>query len=395
MRMLRFRFDLAISTILIATFLAQATQAIPIRKPSHYSQAIRSRTCESESDGDIYGPGVRVGLYLQWLSGFILRNIGSWDTMSKVRTVNNALCIALALAAAISVVDRKALSIDYLLSYYLTVILFYSESYNLRLEVGETTPSVKRKGTRSAFSVHTMGFQNIEALRSHLKYYTLAPDPSLIVQNLFFAAYTLFGAWYWLHGIKGIERSPCSEYAAIILLFHLEAERWLKVATAFAIVLGIFWAAVFVTNLYMFFSTKSKNPGPVMTGAFRMVNSVCGLDESGIKSLEPQPQGVDARFKRPLWRNYFHYVWLYLMGPVVAIISVERIIASNRLTTSDIFGSTGQMIALVTGITSVLCALWELGIWLHEKEFSFVKSWACTAKRENEKTKRDNLHATT
>ena len=393
--MIRIRFDRAVTTILVATFLAHATQAIPITKVSNYSQVIRSQTCEIQSNGDLYGLGVRVGLYLQWLSAFILRNIGSWDTMSKVRTVNNALCIALALAAAISVVGRKALSIDYLLSYYLTVILFYSESYNLRLEVGETTPSVKHNGTRSPLSIQNISLGDIEALRSHLKYYTLAPEPSLIVQNVFFAAYTLFGAWYWLRGIKEIEHSSCSEYAAIILLFHLDDNRWLKAATTFAIVLGIFWAAVFVTNLYMFFSTKGKNPGPIMTGAFRMVNSVCGFDEFGVMSLEPQPQGVDSRFKRPLWRNYFHYTWLYLMGPFVAIISVERIIASNRLTTSDIGGSTGQMIALVTGITSVLCALWELGIWLNEKGFSFVKFRARVTKFRKNKAEEKKIRGGT
>ena len=393
--MIRIRFDRAVTIILVATFLAHATQAIPITKVSNYSQVIRSQTCEIQSNGDLYGLGVRVGLYLQWLSAFILRNIGSWDTMSKVRTVNNALCIALALAAAISVVGRKALSIDYLLSYYLTVILFYSESYNLRLEVGETTPSVKHNGTRSPLSIQNISLGDIEALRSHLKYYTLAPELSLIVQNVFFAAYTLFGAWYWLRGIKEIEHSSCSEYAAIILLFHLDDNRWLKAATTFAIVLGIFWAAVFVTNLYMFFSTKGKNPGPIMTGAFRMVNSVCGFDEFGVMSLEPQPQGVDSRFKRPLWRNYFHYTWLYLMGPFVAIISVERIIASNRLTTSDIGGSTGQMIALVTGITSVLCALWELGIWLNEKGFSFVKFRARATKFRKNKAEEKKIRGGT
>lgn len=67
--------------------------------------------------------------------------------MARVQTANNALCAALALAAAINVVDGKALSIDYLISYYLTVILFYSESYNLRLEVGQT--ALQTKGTSS------------------------------------------------------------------------------------------------------------------------------------------------------------------------------------------------------------------------------------------------------
>lgn len=56
--------------------------------------------------------------------------------MTRVRTANNTLCIALALAEAIKTVGLNRLAIDYLLSYYLTVILFSSESYRIRLEVG-------------------------------------------------------------------------------------------------------------------------------------------------------------------------------------------------------------------------------------------------------------------
>jgi hypothetical protein len=52
-------------------------------------------------------------------------------TGPRVRITNNALCAAIALAVTIDVVRRSALSVNYLLSYYLTVALFYAESYNL------------------------------------------------------------------------------------------------------------------------------------------------------------------------------------------------------------------------------------------------------------------------
>jgi hypothetical protein len=99
--------------------------------------AIRSENFTIVGDSDIYGLGVSVGLYLQWLSGFVLRNIGSWYTVARVRTVNNALCAALALAAAINVVDGKALSINYLISYHLTVILSTPNRITSVLKLGQ------------------------------------------------------------------------------------------------------------------------------------------------------------------------------------------------------------------------------------------------------------------
>ncbi|KAH8586905.1 hypothetical protein B0O99DRAFT_643236 [Bisporella sp. PMI_857] len=347
-----------------AISLGQASPTPERHSSTADTSVIRSETCTVDGDSDIYGLGVRVGLYLQWLSGFILRNIGSWDTVGRVRTANNALCAALALATAINIVDGKALAIDYFISYYLTVILFYSESYNLRLEVGEKALQAKATSSKPGNRIRwRREFE--DGSDGKLAYFTLAPDLSLISQNLFFTAWTLFGAWYWLSGINLTRESPCAEDAAIVLLFSLHSRKWKIAATLFAIVLSIFWSVVFVVNSRGFISTKGKKPGPIITAVFEYYDVFCG-GTSTIKTYK-EPEQIGDQFKRPLWKNYFHYIWLYLMGPVVGIISVERIIAGNNLSTSVIKESTGQMISLVTGVTSMLYALWELGIWLNLK----------------------------
>ncbi|KAJ5921071.1 hypothetical protein N7466_009397 [Penicillium verhagenii] len=359
-------------TLAFGILLIKVAKAIPVSGESHFliqNVAIRSHECANQGDSDVYGLGVRVGLYLQWLAGFILRNIGSWDTMTRVRTANNALCIALALAEAIKVVDGKALAIDYLLSYYLTVILFYSESYRIRLKVGETIPIFEHRDLLTKASE----VRESKEMKHKIKSYTLVPDLSLIFQNVFFAAYTLFGAWFWLRGINQIPESTCSEYAAIVLIFHLRNKSWQTAATVFAILLGIFWAIVFAINFSLFTPAKGKNPGPVIISTYRVLHFFrfqSARTEFMPEETErvPQPQEIGARFKRPVSRNFFHYIWLNLLGPFVAIISVERIISSNKLSTSDVSGSTGQMISLVTGITSALCAFWELGMWLQKEE---------------------------
>jgi hypothetical protein len=135
--------------------------------------------CTTTGDGDFYGLGVRLGLYLQWTAGFLLRNSnGSWKIISAVRTTNNALCGAIFLTAVITTAQGTALSTDYMIVYYLTVALFYCESYNLLAKEDS-----QNRVSDSPFS------------------YILQPDVPLLVQNTLFASNHLFGAWFWIRGI--------------------------------------------------------------------------------------------------------------------------------------------------------------------------------------------------
>jgi hypothetical protein len=61
-----------------------------------------------------------------------------------------------------------------------------------------------------------------------------------------------------------------------------------------------------------------------------------------------------------LFRDLIHYFLIYLAGPLIAIVSVERMVAANHLVTASAFGSAGQIIALFTGITSAVLACWEI-----------------------------------
>jgi hypothetical protein len=56
-----------------------------------------------------------------------------------------------------------------------------------------------------------------------------------------------------------------------------------------------------------------------------------------------------------------HFSLVDFVGPIVAIVSVEGIIIANQLTTVGIKQSTGQMIAVFTGVCSMCVAFWELG----------------------------------
>ena len=104
--------------------------------------------CSAIGDGDLYGLGVQIGLYLQWAAGFVLRNRNLWAKVSAVRVASNTISTALALTAAINTArGDAALALDYLIIYYLTIALFYAESYNLQIEDADDNNEFEEGGT--------------------------------------------------------------------------------------------------------------------------------------------------------------------------------------------------------------------------------------------------------
>lgn len=120
---------------------------------------------------------------------------------------------------------------DFLLAYYLTIALFYAESYNLLkkpTESGPTTSNVTR-------------------------WYVLQPDVPLVLQNLLFAVSSLFGGWFWTRGLLGTKQLDCGPTrAAVIVSFDLYHPQWKAFAAAMSIVVGVVFAFFFLGHLYIF-----------------------------------------------------------------------------------------------------------------------------------------------
>ncbi|KAF5250378.1 hypothetical protein FANTH_4411 [Fusarium anthophilum] len=307
----------------------------------------------NQGDGDIYGLGVRIGLYLQWAASLVLRLLGSWSSIDSIRKANNVVCGALALATAIKIIEGTALSVDYLISYYLTITLFYAESYNL---VSKTDDEDNFDGRRPVRG--------------------LLPTFPLVFQNALFAAYTLFGAWYWHEGVKIVQPTVCEPRAAIVCLFDMNDAAWTKAATAISIIAGIIFTIIFLIHIKSLGKGVLSPAELVIVRTLRLVSGCMMIPDtrdipkdilSGL--LRPDPlrkaDAADAEWT-PIWIpimaaifKFIHFALSYLIGPIVAITSVERMIRANHLETGAIRDSTGQMIALFTGISSILLALWD------------------------------------
>ncbi|KAM7210752.1 hypothetical protein V8F06_013864 [Rhypophila decipiens] len=303
-------------------------------------------------NGDIYGLGVRIGLYLQWASGYI----GSWESLARVRTVNNVFGGAISLAAAIDIATGSALSIDYLLSYYLTVGLFYNESHHLN------HPDRQIPG-----GIHDVEYVEIQPLPRFL---------ALIFQNILFGTYSLFGAWFWQSGLNRTQPTKCAaatqkgEVAAIVFLFDVRSERWVMGATVVSALFGSIFVIILVTHLVGL--NKGIQFGPVTAVAFVLGISspynpylpISSFLESALRPKRPHTGSTVGSTSLSSQALFFlHYCIINFLGPVVSIVSVERMIRANQISTPDIEGPCGtfQTIFLFTRVCSMLLSAREVG----------------------------------
>lgn len=298
--------------------------------------------CSTSGDGDLYGLGVRLGLYFQWAAGFLLRNFnGSWKTISTVRMANNALGISISLATMINTHRGLSEVTDFLIVYYLAIALFYAESYNLL---------TKEDASKRGFI------------------YVLKPDMPLLLQNLLFAVTSLFGGWFWIHGVQRAPQPVCDAKAAVIGTFDLNNSHWKVFAATFSISLGILFAFFFVVHLVGFWNGEvGRQPVTSIAKALSWASQSPAPITFALKGIL-RPRFADIKSSSSTSPYHFdglkvlvQFFVLNIAGPLVAVSSVERIIRENHLVTAGISESSGQMIALITGITSFCMAVWELG----------------------------------
>jgi hypothetical protein len=334
--------------------------------------------CRAVADNDLYGNGVRIGMYLQWGAGFVLRNLESWETRSQVRIASNILASAVALATVINVCKGTALSVDYLMSYYLTVVLFYAESYNLEIRVKSTV-------------VINDSIHKTEILALHA-------DLPLVFQNVYFTAFTIFGAWYWLKGIALTTDPVCGGKAALLGVFNIQSRTWTHAAAALAIITAIAFIMVFFLHITSFYDGIGSGAKLVAIEYAKVVEFISGgyrgKDSNTIWEwktemkplLRPAFPGIpslSAGKALGFLLRFIHYFLINLAGPLIAIVSVERMVAANYLSTAPAFDSAGQIIALFTGMTSAILACWKL----------FKKGWKLW--RTNDNSRPDGMDEAT
>lgn len=253
-------------------------------------------SCVIFGDPDLYGLGVRIGIYCQWLATSIA-NIASEEEISAMYTVN--MCFQAAILCG--------------------VVIATSNMTVSAVEVFITFP---------------LCFGGFAATQIH--------GPSNSLKTTFFglfAAYQLFGAlagfsaWFWWVGLDQLSRDSCPDYAFFFTRLEIYHLKWpCRIVACISCL------------LFLVFEILSLS---------RIVRAWHGVGFrdmllSFLESLDAENKAI------PLWKFYLSQLALVLCL-VFMLLMAELTIAWNNIT-GDVnrIGTVGQVVPLLVGIAGFL-----------------------------------------
>ncbi|KAF3185455.1 hypothetical protein TWF225_005237 [Orbilia oligospora] len=324
--------------------LQQSVTALPIprsRLPAPAPKLDLPQKCPIHGSSEFYRLGVRLGLYLQWLSTMLLRYRRSWGRKSAVRGITNLTCVSLFISLVTNLANGTSLSIDYLIVYYLTVVMFYAESYtwdrifseeNVYVSAVDKARLYREHGCKSIPVPGDLEMEEEKEMGLRLR-----ADFPLVFQNGLSVAQSVLATWFWVAGLSSIPGFPCMtlEAAAILGVFPLRAHPWQRFATFAAIASSAIFSLLFYIHV------------------------------QDIAVFRPEPPKLTAAAYDLNWAfgslyQSVHYFLVYFSGPLVALLSVERIIANNGIKTTPILASTAQILVLSSGLLAVMITAWDV-----------------------------------
>ncbi|PLB50860.1 hypothetical protein P170DRAFT_508956 [Aspergillus steynii IBT 23096] len=312
--------------------------------------------CSIHPSGEVYGLGARLGLYLNCLTLLLLSlsNCGSWALRSTVQASNALISCTMLTQFVINAVQSKLVAPDFLIMFYLIVMLFFRDSYNARRKFNMT------KG----------GF-----------IYVLEPDDVLLLQNTVCLAASTIGVWFWIAGLDQVSPTACTTKAAVVGVFDMNQTRWRR----FAITFSIFSALVYCFLLYIhgknhrWWTTSWLLRRPVSSEPQIKFSQKCSLyifplpTSDDLRAVFAIDASVVLYVIRDLFDTkmstlrvlgaillLFWWIILNIAAPIIAVVSVERMILVNSIRTSPISESAGQILILLIGTFNLLSASREI-----------------------------------
>ena len=186
--------------------LSSITQGLQIIHPRESSQADDS-TCGFTGNPEIYGLGIRLGVYLQW-TAFIVADFVSVDSdlLPGILDVDAAFLFAIFIATALLSSDHLAGDPVYAVETLIMLFFFF----------GELSIIVRMRGLSTSMS--SFGFD----LRSAL-----------------FVGMSAFSVWYWFVGIYRLRKTLCGTFVFLFAKFNLygKAKTFFRIASIAALAL--------------------------------------------------------------------------------------------------------------------------------------------------------------
>jgi hypothetical protein len=175
-----------------------------------------------------------------------------------------------------------------------------------------------------------------------------------------------------LKGLSLTADPACGAHAAMLAMFNIHNEMWTRAAAGLAIIAGTAFLVVFLVHLVSLQEGIASGPKLSTNYYAKQMFILSGYSSNDRwkytmmlkKILKPNWQTSGSTIKGTttvkVIGHLIYWLLINIVGPLIAIISVKRMIATNHLVTTSVFGSAGLVIALFSGITSTFLACWEV-----------------------------------
>ncbi|KAF3172456.1 hypothetical protein TWF751_005724 [Orbilia oligospora] len=316
--------------------LQQSVTALPIprsRLPAPAPKLDLPQKCSIHGSSELYRLGVLLGLYLQWLSTMLLRYRRSWG-----------------------------------------LVMFYAESYtwdrifseeNVYVSAVDKARLYREHGCKSIPVPGDLEMEEEKEMGLRLR-----ADFPLVFQNGLSVAQSVLATWFWVAGLSSIPGFPCMtlEAAAILGVFPLRAHPWQRFATFAAIASSAIFSLLFYIHVQDIVSGYKSTPAATVV-TLRIGEHKGSINPTRFSILKavfrPEPPKLTAAAYDLNWAfgslyQSVHYFLVYFSGPLVALLSVERIIANNGIKTTPILASTAQILVLSSGLLAVMITAWDV-----------------------------------
>lgn len=222
-------------------------------------------SCAFVGNSDIYGLGIRLGIYLQWLTSLIANHHSHQEIRSNLET-NSLFLLAIFIAAVVATFEGSLQSAE-------VVIL-------LHVCFG------------SIFSVLSIwGHRARSTAQGTVRFPILGSALRLLLTT----AISVYAMWYWFHGITALDKTGCPTYTFLLTKVYLNRA-----------VVGFFRIqSLLVMIVYaLFFLVET-----LLLPCFLCLAALKGMAVAGIVLyLSPSKMAASKRRLIP----YFIQLWMYI-----------------------------------------------------------------------------------
>ncbi|KAJ4218525.1 hypothetical protein NW759_008419 [Fusarium solani] len=288
--------------------------SLPDQTP--FPLAVRDEQCGFEGDSDLYGLGIRLGIYMQWLTSFAPTT--DLQKFAVFRETYSIFVFAIFIAILVLTAEKRPTHTAEML------ILAYIIFGGVFIAVPAGLP--KKNST----------FPERKGFMACLRHG--------IVLNLFGCAVAGYFFWFWHRGMRGDNflATPCGSHAflfAKVSLSNRHITRTLSCASAAFVFLAMH-------RLLLVFRVYKKRPwtdGP----ARNQLNTT----EEGRRMVQDERE----EDRKPRWKDSRFYSdlvqWCYrIFSLVYFVLGIELTLYWNGVTDVYSVGTAGQLIPLIIGV---------------------------------------------